>query len=151
LQEAISGKPIAIQQSLFPVSIELSVADAVVLEELLPDLKVLGYQIEPFGKQAFVLQGIPADLIQSNEKSALEKILEQYKHFTNEVKFSRREKLLRTLALQNAIKSGTILSLKEMQSLTDSLFECTIPNTTPNGKPTYLAFQKEELDKMFGR
>jgi len=151
LQEAISGKPIAIQQSLFPVSIELSVADAVMLEELLPDLKVLGYQIEPFGKQAFVLQGIPADLIQGNEKSALEKILEQYKHFTNEVKFSRREKLLRTLALQNAIKAGTILSLKEMQSLTDSLFECAIPNTTPNGKPTYLAFQKEELDKMFGR
>ncbi|MEO5944705.1 MAG: DNA mismatch repair endonuclease MutL [Ferruginibacter sp.] len=148
---AFSGKPIATQQSLFPVSIDLAAADAVLLTELLPDMQQLGYMLEPFGNNSFVLQGIPADLLDGNEKAAIEKMLEQYKHFSNDLKFTKREKLLRSLALQQAIKSGTSLTQKEMEALVNDLFTCTIPNTTPNGKPTYMGFKKEELDKMFGR
>src|SRR6185312_9587614 len=47
--EAMKGKPIAIQRSLFPEAIELTPADAVLLNELLPDLHILGYRVEPFG------------------------------------------------------------------------------------------------------
>ncbi|MEO7048383.1 MAG: DNA mismatch repair endonuclease MutL, partial [Ferruginibacter sp.] len=148
---AVAGKPIATQQSLFPVSIDLAAADAVLLNELLPDMQQLGYMLEPFGNNSFVLQGIPADLLDGNEKAAIEKMLEQYKHFSNDLKFTKREKLLRSLALQQAIKSGTSLTQKEMEALVNDLFACTIPNTTPNGKPTYMSFKKEELDKMFGR
>lgn len=148
---AVAGKAIATQSSMFPSAIELSAADCVLLNELMPDLHQLGYQLEPFGNNTFVIQGTPADLIQGNEKTALEKMLEQYKHFSNDLKFSRREKLLRSMALQQSIKSGTSLTQKEMQSLLDDLFACTTPNSTPNGKPTYMSFKKEELDKMFGR
>ena len=148
---AITGKAISTQSSLFPSTIELSAADAVLLNELLPDLQQLGYALEPFGNNTFVIQGTPADLLQGNEKMALEKMLEQYKHFSNDLKFSRREKLLRSMALQQSIKTGTSLSQKEMQVLLHELFACTVPNSTPNGKPTYMSFKKEELDKMFGR
>ncbi|HYO22739.1 MAG TPA: DNA mismatch repair endonuclease MutL, partial [Flavisolibacter sp.] len=68
LQKAILGKPVATQQSLFPVTIELSLSDAVLLSELLPDLQQFGYSIEPFGKTAFIVQGVPADLLSGNEK-----------------------------------------------------------------------------------
>ncbi|RYY64455.1 MAG: DNA mismatch repair protein MutL, partial [Chitinophagaceae bacterium] len=148
---AVSGKAIATQRSLFPTTIELSAADGVLLNELLPDLHLLGYLLEPFGNNTFVIQGTPADLTQGNEKTALEKMLEQYKHFSNDLKFSRREKLLRSMALQQSIKSGTSLTQKEMLSLLTDLFACSIPNSTTNGKPTYMSFKKEELDKMFGR
>jgi len=148
---AVEGKAIATQSSLFPVTIELSAADAVLLNELLPDLHQLGYALEPFGNNTFVIQGTPADLTQGNEKTALEKMLEQYKHFSSDLKFSRREKLLRSMALQQSIKMGTGLTQKEMQVLLNELFACTVPNSTPNGKPTYMSFKKEELDKMFGR
>ncbi len=148
---ALEGKAIATQSSLFPVTIELSAADAVLLNELLPDLHQLGYALEPFGNNTFVIQGTPADLAQGNEKTALEKMLEQYKHFSSDLKFSRREKLLRSMALQQSIKMGTGLTQKEMQVLLNELFACTVPNSTPNGKPTYMSFKKEELDKMFGR
>ncbi len=123
----------------------------VLLNELLPDLHQLGYHLEPFGNNTFVIQGTPADVDQGNEKTAIEKMLEQYKHFSNDLKFSKREKLLRSLALQQSVKAGTALSQKEMQSLVNDLFTCTVPNSTPNGKPTYMTFKKEELDKMFGR
>jgi len=148
---AFAGKPIATQQSLFPATLNLPPADAVVLNELLPDLNELGYSIEPFGSNAFVVQGTPADIEQGSETVAIEKMLEQYKHFSNDLKFSKREKLFRSLAWQQSVKAGTVLTQKEMQSLIEELFTCATPNTTPNGKPTYTEFNKNELDKIFGR
>ncbi len=148
---AVEGKYIATQQSLFPVTIELHAADAVLLKELLPDMNQLGYQLEPFGNNTFVIQGTPADVNQGNEKTAIEKMLEQYKHFSNDLKYSKREKLLRSMALQQSIKAGTPLTEKEMKGLLEALFNCSTPNSTANGKPTYLEFNKEELDKLFGR
>ncbi len=148
---AVSGKAIATQQSLFPTTIELAPADTVMLTELIPDLKQLGYQLEPFGNNTFVIQGTPADMPQAGETNAIERLLEQYKHFSNDLKYSKREKLLRSLSLQQSIKIGNALSQKEMKQLTEDLFLCSIPNATPTGKPTYMSFKKEELDKMFGR
>jgi DNA mismatch repair protein MutL len=149
--KAVDGKPIATQQSLFPSTIQIAAADAVMLQELLPDLHNLGYLLEPFGNNTFVIQGTPADVEQGNEKLAIEKMLEQYKHFSIDLKFTKREKLLRSLALQQSIKAGTSLTEKEMKVLVQDLFSCATANITPNGKPTYLEFKKEELDKMFGR
>jgi DNA mismatch repair protein MutL len=149
--KAVEGKPMATQQSLFPVTLDLAAADVVVLQELLPDLQHLGYVIEPFGNSSFVIQGTPADVAQGNEKNAIEKMLEQYKHFSSDLKYSKREKLIRSLALQQAIKANTVLSNKEMETLIEDLFSCTTPNVTANGKPTYLEFKKDELSKLFGR
>lgn len=148
---AIKGKPIPVQRSLFPVTIGLAPGDAILLNDLLPDIQLLGFLVEPFGNNTFIIQGTPADVIQGDESITLEKILEQYKHFSTEVKFSKREKLLRSLAWQQSVKTGTSLTQKEMAGLIDDLFDCETPNTTPNGKPVYIEFKKEELDKMFGR
>jgi DNA mismatch repair protein MutL len=148
---AIAGRPIATQQSLFPVTIELAAADSVLLSELIPDLQQLGYQLEPFGNNTFVIQGTPADIDQGNEKIAIEKMLEQYKHFSNDIKFSKREKLMRSMAMQQSLKAGSTLTQKEMRVLVDELFASETPNCTPNGKPTYMNIKKDELDKMFGR
>jgi DNA mismatch repair protein MutL len=148
---AIKGKPIATQRSLFPATIELAPADTILLTELLDDLKLLGYLVEPFGNNTFVIQGSPADVIQGNEKVTLEKMLDQYKHFSSDIKFNKREKLLRSMAWQQSVKAATALDHKEIESLINDLFDCETSNSTPNGKPTYLEFKKDELDKMFGR
>ena len=149
--KAVDGKHIATQSSLFPSTMELSVTDAVLLSELLPDLHHLGYLLEPFGNNTFVIQGTPADVEQGNERIAIEKMLEQYKHFSNDLKFSKREKLLRSLALQQSVKAGTSLADAAMKNLLEELFDCETPNVTPNGKPTWLEFKKDDLDKLFGR
>jgi len=149
--KATDGKPIATQRSLFPSTIELTGADTVLLSELLPDLHYLGYHLEPFGSNTFVIQGTPADVLNGSEKTAIEKMLEQYKHFSSDLKYSKREKLLRSLAWQQSIKAGISLTPKEMISLVEDLFACASPNITPNGKPTYTEFKKTDLDKMFGR
>lgn len=149
LKAASQGKPIATQRSMFPVTLELSSADMAILEEIIPDLLQLGFMIEPFGKNTYVVQGTPADVEQGNEKNVIDTLLEQYKHFSNEVKFSKREKIVRSLARQQSIKTGQRLTEREMRSLLEQLFACGQSNMTPDGNPTYLEFRKEQLERMF--
>ena len=151
LSETMNGAASTSQRSMFPVTLELVQSDCVLLEELMTDLHQLGYLIEPFGKNTFVIQGTPADIEQGNEKTIIEKLLEQYKHFSPDLKFSKREKLIRSLAKQQAIKPDKPLTEKEMQALVTDLFNCKQPNSAPDGKPIYLEFKIEQLEKMFGR
>jgi DNA mismatch repair protein MutL len=148
---AAHGQQMATQQSLFPVTLELAGGDVALLTDLLPDLLAIGYQVGPFGNNSFVIQGIPADILPGNEKNAIELLIEQFKHFSNDIKFSKREKLVRCLARQQAIKAGQSLTQKEMLVLVEELFTCSSPNVTPTGSPTYLEFKEDYLDRMFGR
>ena len=149
LMEAMNGKGIATQRSLFPVTMQLAPQDAVMLQELMPDLQLLGYTVENWSDHTFVIQGTPADLKAGNEKQALEGLLEQYKHFSTAFKLNRREAVVRSVALQQAVKAGTALTEKEMKALITDLFACAQPNATPSGKPVYTEIRKESLDGLF--
>jgi DNA mismatch repair protein MutL len=149
--ETAFGKQMPTQKSLFPVTMELATADAVLLEDLMPELGVIGFQIEEFGTNTFVIQGTPADVIHGNEKHSIELLIEQFKHFSSEMKFSKREKLVRCMARQQSIKAGQQLGQREMLALVEDLFRCSTPNVTPTGSPTYLEFKEDYLDRMFGR
>jgi len=70
----------AVQKSLFPATIQLSAPDAVLLQSLLPELKVMGYEIESLADNSFIIQGVPSDILQGDEYNAIELLLEQYKH-----------------------------------------------------------------------
>jgi DNA mismatch repair protein MutL len=146
-----SAHPHATQKSLFPVVLELSVSDAILLEEIIEDLALIGYEIEAFGQNSFIIQGIPADVNAGNEKNAIELLLEQFKHFSGEVKFSKREKLIRCMARQMAIKAGQALTQKEMHALIEELGECDIPNSTASGAPTYVEFKEDYLNGLFSK
>ncbi len=146
-----SLQPHATQKSLFPVVLELSASDAVLLEEMIEDLANIGYEIASFGQNSFIIQGIPADVLAGNEKNAIELLLEQFKHFSADLKFSKREKLIRCMARQMAIKAGQNLGQKEMHGLIESLSECDIPNTTASGAPTFIEFNEDYLDRLFSK
>lgn len=151
MNAASKEKPMAAQRSMFPVTLELPAADAAVMEEIISDLHYLGYLVEPFGKNSFVIQGTPADVGTGNEKHTIDILLEQYKHFSNDVKFSKREKLIRSLVRQRTIKPATRLTEREMRQLVTDLFACPQSNSTADGAPTYIEFTQEQLEKMFGR
>lgn len=148
---AATGKPMSSQRSLFPQTLELSAQDAALMVDLLPDLEILGYLIEPSGKQGFLINGTPADLEAGNEKVVIEQLLEQFKHFSGDLKFSKREKLIRSLSWQQAIKPGTGLTDKEMRALVADLFRCRQHNVTAGGSPTYIEFKKDYLEQLFKR
>ncbi len=148
---ALNGSQLPVQRSLFPVTLTFSAADAVLVTDLLDELHLLGYQVEPFGRDAFVLQGTPAGLDAGDEKKAIDNLLEQYKNFSSDIRYSKREKIIRAMTLQHAIKTGRTLVEKEMRALVNDLFDCTQPNSTAGGHPTFIAFPESYLEKLFSR
>ncbi len=145
------GKKMPVQQSMFPETLELSTADAVLLTDLLEELNSLGYIIEPFGNNSFVLHGIPADIKHVQSKRDIEALLEHYKNNgSSEYKLNKRERLAMTLCWQQSIKPNTILGKKEMVQLVTELLSCTNVNKSPFGKNIMLQIDHTYLQKVFG-
>jgi DNA mismatch repair protein MutL len=150
-QRALQEKPMPTQQSLFPQTLQLPPADAALITEMLPDLQTLGYDMEPFGNHTFVVRGTPADIQSGNEQASIEGLLEQFKHFSAELKVNKREQLTRSMARNSAIPAGKVLSAREMQNIIDELFACSMPNVSPGGKYTYISFKLADITRMFER
>lgn len=147
--QALQQSALASQQKLFPQTLQLTPADAVLLTDMLPDLRALGYELEPFGNHTFLIRGTPGAEGEGREQAVIEGLLEQYKHFSAELKPDRRERLIRSLARQNAIPAGKILSPAEMQLVVDELFACNQPGNSPGGGRTYVSFSLQELEQLF--
>ncbi len=137
------------QQSLFPQSVTLNSSDFELLKELLPDIRALGFDIREFGKNTVVVDGIPADLNNVGEHELLEQLLEGYKNNQAILKLDKRDNLARSLARNAATKSGTKMSLEEMNLLIDQLFACQMPNLALNGKLVITTFTLNELLERF--
>jgi DNA mismatch repair protein MutL len=146
--EQVSSTPISIQKCLLPQTFELPPSDAILLLGMLPDLLELGYEVEEFGKNSFILQGIPADVKQGNEISSIEKILEAFKHASSDVRLDKRERLIRTLAMQRAIQHGKKLSEREMERLMQDLFVCEQPQLSPTGKKIFVKLSSHDIDVL---
>jgi len=137
------------QQQLFAKTIELSTADSQLLKDILPEIKVLGFDIEEFGKNTFVLNGVPADIKVEDEKELIEGLIEQFKTNATELKLDKRENLARSMAKRAAVKKGDTLSTEQMQNLLDSLFACQVPYQSPNGRLTFVSYKLDELENVF--
>jgi DNA mismatch repair protein MutL len=138
----------AVQQQLFPQTLEFSLSDSKLLHELLPHLHPLGFDLREFGRNSFVLHGTPQDVEHGKEQQILERMLEQYKN-NAPVKMSSRENLARSVAKNLSISSGKILSIREMKKIVDELFACALPFQSPEGKPTVIVISDSELDDKF--
>ena len=140
-----------IQRLLFPITFELSPVDAILLDELLTEILSFGYEIDNFGNNSFIIQGIPTDVESGQEINSIELILEQFKHFKADITFNKREKLIRCLTRSQSIKAGKKLTEIEMKELVEKLFLTSTPNTTISGYPVYMAFRQNDIDNFFTR
>lgn len=139
----------ASQQQLFPRTIALPPSDAVLLKEILPQINLLGFDIQEFGQNTFVINGLPAELSgKKDELLVLENLLEQYRQNVN-LQIGVKENLARSMARSAAIRRGTPLTVPEMQSLIDRLFACEMPWKSPSGRLSLLTFELDELTRRF--
>ena len=146
---SLQKKTGASQALLFPQTIELSAADAILLKELAPEFKAMGFLFEDFGGNTIILNGIPADVHAANEKEMLEELVEQYKNNLATLKLDKRENLARAMAKRMASRSLARMSDLEMNSLVDKLFACQVPNYTPGGQKTLVIMELNQLNDLF--
>ncbi|MEM9258991.1 MAG: DNA mismatch repair endonuclease MutL, partial [Bacteroidota bacterium] len=141
--------PATSQQSLFPQTLELPHADVGLMTSILPDLQQLGFDVEAFGGDSFIIRGVPAELAgQQNEQVLLEQLLDQYRQ-NIDLESDGHTRLAKALARGAAIRRGQSLDATEMRSLIDRLFACEQPSLAPNGRKCFLKYELDELERRF--
>jgi DNA mismatch repair protein MutL len=136
------------QQLLFPISYEASPQDTLLLNEALPDLARVGFDIAPFGQNTFAIQGIPTELPAGEEKNVLDEVIDLLKHEANDAVNRRAEKLLINMARRLSRNKYAIQQPEGQQALIDELFACSQPEYTPDGKKVFTMIKKEDLEGM---
>ncbi len=136
------------QQLLFPKTIEIPLIDAELLRNMLPQINYLGFDIQEFGKESFIIHAIPAELKSGQEEEIIEGLLEQYK-LNADLDFDIFQNLARSLAFSSSIKRGQSLTELEMQKLIDELFACEMPFQSPTGRNCFITMELEDLAKRF--
>ena len=119
------------------------------MKDILSEVNQLGFDIKEFGKDTFVIHGIPADLKGSfDEQKIIETLLEQYKANVD-LKLGVQENIAQSMARSAAIKRGQSLTVAEMQELIDQLFACSNHAKSPSGRSCFLTYDLESLEKQF--
>jgi DNA mismatch repair protein MutL len=141
--------PLPTQQILFPEQIELSPKDFSLVGTLLPEFKLLGFDMEIFGKNSIVVNGAPSDLENMNVANTIENIIESYKLNTIDSKIEMHDNMCRAMAKNTSIKTGKVLDDNEMQLIIHHLMHCEGPSFTADGKTIFMNIEKDSIDKHF--
>lgn len=149
--ERIEQRPANVQQQLFPQTVKLSAPDAALAEDLIDNLAKLGFILEPFGHNTFIVTGLPADNPDQNVQQLIEGVLENYKMNKANLKIDKINNLARSMARNLSLKPNKVLSYEEMQALVDDLFACNAPGISPSGKPVIVNISSEEIERRFAQ
>jgi DNA mismatch repair protein MutL len=142
-QQAVS------QVSLFPVTLNLDAENASALLEISESLIKIGFDIQKFGKNTFVINASPSFFENLDPVEVITQFLETYKVTGGDIEKDANEKIAVSMAKAAVSGYQPELTTIEMRELIDILFTCTIPNHSPTGKNIIKIISIEELDNLF--
>ena len=150
-REAMGGE-LASQILIVPETIEITGEEAAWLEDSLPLFSRLGFGLEPFGTNTFVVRAVPAvALRQEVQRLLLELVASGCEGARSLGAEALLETLLQSLACRIAIKAGQKLGKDEMSALLQQLDGLDLSSTCPHGRPLWWKLTLEEVERMFGR
>jgi len=149
--EAHARQAPASQYALTAQTIHLPPAESALLTENMETLAHIGFDIEPFGPNTFIIRAVPALLANQSPQDVLNAILSDLEAGAKPGQAAIEDKIVTRVCKQAAIKAGQILSVDEMQSLIRQLERCQSPQTCPHGRPTMLHMTSDQLAREFGR
>jgi DNA mismatch repair protein MutL len=141
----LENKKTVSQQKLFPQSLDFSATNSETLNEILPNLKDLGWEIESLGHHSFVVNAAPTDVKENEIQSVLETILENFKSGIMLNRNDKQTNLAVSMASGMAIKTGITLDKSEQKHLLTQLFACQLPQLSPKGKPVFTVLSEDEI------
>ena len=141
-----------IQELLLPVNLQLNHQDAQQLLANIITFTELGFIIEHFGGDSFLLRGVPGVIKKGQEKKIFLDLLDYFSLYQHKITGRElREQLIITMACKAAIKANQRLGPEEMTALLKSLAAARAPYTCPHGRPTVVHMTNYELQKKFKR
>jgi DNA mismatch repair protein MutL len=140
------------QQLLFPVVLELPSTLFNFLKDKEEVFAQLGFEVEPFGGNSYLVKGVPFGFKKLDSQDALMQVLEEvageqpYRNLE-----AMQERIRSTVACKASVKAGEELTIEEMNALVNELISMDYSSFCPHGRPVVIKLSKEHLDRMFHR
>jgi DNA mismatch repair protein MutL len=152
LKQRGQDRPSAAQKLLVPETLELNFREAEILGQMLSDLKNLGLDIEPFGKNTFIVKAVPALLSGRDLRPMIYEIVEK----TAAVGYSAGledtlDQCRMVMACHAAMRANQQLSDTQIKELLHQLDQCENPAHCPHGRPSWIRWDLMTLEKLFKR
>ena len=140
-----------ISQGILPKTMVFSAKEEELYEKTKDYFAHLGYRIRKEEEKRYSLEGIPADFPSLDAEMLFHEILDA---LAEEGNLSEAESVydkIASMACKASVKGNQLLSFKEAEALVRKLFTLENPYACPHGRPTIVAFKKQDLEKMFKR
>ena len=147
--ESITIREANSQQLLFPVKISFSSAEIEMIYTIKTELENAGFSFDQFTKDSVTIKGIPVSVTESKITIILEELLNDINLEVPDASFSHFDVMAKSFAKTLSIKTGTLLSEKEQESLVNNLFSCKEPTISPFGKATFKTLTLNQIDNLF--
>lgn len=138
------------QPMLMPFSIETS-SDVYADERFwMDDLARLGFDIDDFGNNTFIVRGIPTYMDRGEAEIFLHTYIEDPESRSDRGNTTVIDKLIMR-SCKAAVKGNNKLSTMEIEELIKQLSNCVNPFSCPHGRPTFIRFTLSEISRAFKR
>lgn len=138
------------QMLLSPVTMSLSSGDAELIERNGELFSELGYEIELYGENEYIIRGVPAEMFSSDAVSSVEEICEKLRSGISPDPASERDEALHTVACKAAIKAGWDTQPAELEVLVAAVLSGAV-KYCPHGRPVFAVITRADLDRLFKR
>lgn len=134
-----------------PAVVDLLPKEAVMLDNLVPTLRNLGFEIEHFGGSSFAIHAVPASLSEFKP----EQILRDYLRYAEEECPADEGEILlglaRVASCHGSVRAGHRLKTEEIRHLLEMLDSIETPFTCPHGRPLSYTLTYEQIFRIFKR
>mgnify|MGYP000895279196 FL=1 len=138
------------QPMLMPFSLETS-SDIYGAERFwMDDLIKLGFDIDDFGNNTFIVRGIPTYMDRGEAELFLHTYIEDPESRSDRGNTTVVDKLIMR-SCKAAVKGNNKLSIMEIEELLEQLKNCVNPFSCPHGRPTFIRFTLSEISRAFKR
>lgn len=140
------------QPLLVPQTLHLERASAVLLQERMEEIESVGFRLQPFGGESFLIREAPAALRGKDPVKVLRDLVDEIVSSSVTKKITpTREQIWITSACRMAVKAGDPLSIPEMEKLIHDLATTENPYLCPHGRPITLTLSTHDLLTKFYR
>lgn len=146
LDSITAAKP-AIQENLYPQTIDLDHNSYTLLMEDSQKLKDVGFDIRPFGKDCIVVYGLPATFgsEELDVRQCIDNLIFNLEQTGCDLERGFKEKIALDMVKSSRGSAAKIIGEAEAQTIIDNLFACREPHVAPSGGACMSILTMEEI------